>query len=98
MAVPKEKQLTKKPTGWYIGCGCGSKPGDLVTPPSGSVDGLVRKRETWTSPTTFIVYNFEPGLVAIDIDERDVAVLKDGGYVSDVPTAQGFKGYLARKG
>lgn len=97
MAVPNDKKLTRKPTGWYIGCGCGSKPGDLVTPPDGSVEGLVRVRLSYTGTVSGLLYELEPALVAIDIDPRDVSVLKELGHIVDPPTNQTFKGYLARK-
>lgn len=97
MPLKKDEQYTRKPSGWYKGCGCGEKRGELVTPPEGSVEGLVRVRiAEWTSPTTQQKYRLEPAFIAIDLLPEDYTVLKELGHISDAPTSQGFKGYLAR--
>lgn len=98
MEIRKEDQFTKKPSGWYKGCGCGEKRGELVTPPEGSLEGLVRIRVLeWVSPVTNQKYQLSPGLIAIDLNPLDVPVLKELGHISDAPTSQGFKGYLSRR-
>lgn len=88
------EQLTKKSTGWYKGCGCGQKAGDLVTPPAGSVELFMTKTGTVVG-VSGITYEFTPNVVSIDIDPTDAAEFRKQGIALD-PRA-GLKGTLTRK-
>lgn len=86
--------LTKKSTGYYKGCGCGQKPGDLVRPPEGSVDVIITKTGPVVGPITGVTYNIHPNSIAIDIDARDARSFREQGIVQE--PRQGMKGVLTR--
>lgn len=86
--------LTKKSTGWFKGCGCGQKIGDLVTPPINSVDAWIPEGGEHTGPATGIKYNVVPNTTSIDIDRADYAVWSADGVAH--PPRPGFKGVLSR--
>lgn len=86
--------LTKKSTGWFRGCGCGQKQGDLVTPPANSVDLVIPRAGELIGPVTGIKYNIVPQTVSIDIDSQDAAIWKSQHIARDpVP---GLKGVATR--
>ena len=86
--------LTKKATGWYLGCGCGQKPGDLITPPVNSVDAWIPEGGSHVGPVTGISYQVVPNTTSIDIDRADFEVWSKDG-VAHQPRP-GFKGILTR--
>ncbi len=89
--------LTRKSTGWFKGCGCGQKPGDLVTPPNGSVEAWFPTSEvkTLVGPVTGIKYNVVPNVTSIDVDAKDYAAWAGEGIVQT--PRPGFKGMLTRE-
>ncbi len=86
--------LTKKSTGWFRGCGCGQKPGDLVTPPINSVDTWVPIGGEHIGPATGIKYMVVPNTTSIDIDLADYQEWSKDGTAH--PARPGFKGMLTR--
>lgn len=86
--------LTKKSTGYYRGCGCGQKVGDLMTPPAGSTDVIITKTGPVTGPVTGIQYSIHPNTIAIDIDWNDAKAFREQGIVQE--PRPGMKGVLTR--
>lgn len=86
--------LTKKSTGWYKGCGCGQKPGDLVRAPDGSVELFMTKTGSVTG-VSGNTYEFTPNTISIDIDPRDAEEFRKQGIALD--PRPGLKGALTRK-
>lgn len=91
-----QELLTRKSTGWYKGCGCGQKAGDLVKPPEGSQELFIAHQGALTGPITGIEYVIVPNTTSIDIDPQDAKAFKAQGIAMDA--RQGMKGALTRKG
>lgn len=86
--------LTQKSDGWYRGCGCGQKKGDLVTPPEGSVSLYITAASPLEGPVSGLTYLIVPNTTSIDIDPRDAAEFRKLGTGHD--PRPGFKGVLTR--